>query len=95
MSILVDREKICPFLLRCFWSLNKNNISSSYRNQFPANQVQIYTWKDATLKELVELLQQELTVTREEDVSIHFSLVYADRSGDNIVKQVGVFTLCI
>ena len=86
----IDRSKVCPFLLRCFWNINRkilqiflkytpshyvpiyilccNNISfldHNYENDYnntindvyPKNEVQIYTWKDATLREISDLIR--------------------------------------
>ena len=44
---VVDREKICPFLLRCFWKLEGHHSVLEYaqapRGVFPPNEMQIYT----------------------------------------------------
>ena len=43
----IDRTKVCPLLLRCFWNINKHNPSSDYKKSangftYPANEVVSY-----------------------------------------------------
>ncbi|TQD87677.1 hypothetical protein C1H46_026765 [Malus baccata] len=47
----VDREKTCPLLLRVFTKTgsHRTNADFAVRGKEPKDEVQIYTWKDATL----------------------------------------------
>merc|ERR1719481_1465145 len=55
----VDREKTCPLLLRVFCNQARHNNMSEYmRGSTPQNELQIYTWMDATLKELTGLIKE-------------------------------------
>ena len=52
---IIDREKNCPFLLRCFWRVHAFRPDFEYRQILtnpPSQEIQIYTWLDATLGEL-------------------------------------------
>uniref|UniRef100_A0A1I7XTC4 18 kDa Sin3-associated polypeptide n=1 Tax=Heterorhabditis bacteriophora TaxID=37862 RepID=A0A1I7XTC4_HETBA len=41
----VDREKICPLLLRVFCANGRHNPIADYtRGNVPANELQMYTW---------------------------------------------------
>lgn len=44
----LDREKLCPMLLRVFCANNRHNPQSEYTNRnggtVPANELQMYTW---------------------------------------------------
>ncbi|XP_060674252.1 uncharacterized protein LOC107430153 isoform X2 [Ziziphus jujuba] len=53
----VDREKTCPLLLRVFTKLGGHHSEEDFavRGKEPKDEVQIYTWKDATLRELTDL----------------------------------------
>jgi hypothetical protein len=87
----VDREKTCPFLLRCYFSLNRTNNANAYKlAQRPGNEVQLYTWKNATFNEIISLLQEAIPDAKKKNNSYKFSIVYPDRTGTNVVKLVCV-----
>lgn len=87
-SSRVNREKTTPMLIRCFWTWNDPNVVDCYRNgKLPPNEVQIYTWKDASLKEITELLSESLSSIKG-SVAIHFSIIYPDRTGKNVMRPV-------
>ncbi|PKI49565.1 hypothetical protein CRG98_030058 [Punica granatum] len=54
----VEREKTCPLLLRVFTKSGGHNSKEEFavRGKEPKDEVQIYTWKDATLRELTDLV---------------------------------------
>lgn len=56
----------------------------------PANEIQIYTWPDATLKEISELVKDVLVpnYNKQRNSTLLFALVYPDRSGTHVIKQV-------
>ncbi|KAJ9582506.1 hypothetical protein L9F63_003199 [Diploptera punctata] len=55
----VDREKTCPLLLRVFCNTGRHhNILDYSRGNVPANELQIYTWMDATLREITSLVKE-------------------------------------
>jgi len=89
-KLKVNREKITPMLIKCFWTLNNPNTTDSYRNNsnLPANEVQIYTWKDATLHEIKQLLSNSLDMFNDNTITIHFSIIYPDRTGNNVMRPV-------
>jgi histone deacetylase complex subunit SAP18 len=88
----IDRLKICPLLLRCFWRMHRNNALSEYRNThndiFPAQEIQIYTWQDATLREISEILKDVIAPARDKNSYLQFSLVFTDRSGQQVMRPV-------
>jgi len=53
------------------------------------DEVQIYTWKNATLKELTELIKGVRPAARRKDAKLSFAFVYPDKRGANVVRQVG------
>ena len=93
----VNRVKQCPTLLRCFWKLHRSNSINSYRmasqGQLPNQEVQIYTWPDATLKELCELLQGVIPNAGNENAKLLLSLVFIDVNGNFGMRQVRIHTI--
>ena len=91
----IDRSKSCPHLLRLFWKNNRNNPQLEYKSvsqgKFPSNEIQIYTWPDATLREISDLLKSTVAVARQRHVTLSFDLVYPDRNGVHVVRHVSDF----
>lgn len=55
----------------------------------PAEEVQVYSWFDANLREISEHIQKELELTRKRDTQLDFSLFYPDYSGGFRRKFLG------
>jgi len=87
----VDREKTCPMLLRVFHSKGRHNRPDDFaRNQTPDNELQVYTWMDATLKEITNLVRGVNPETRKKGTEFHFAIVYQDtRMNRYRVKEIG------
>lgn len=78
-KFVVDREKTCPLLLRVFCSQQRHNNMSEYmKGQTPQNELQIYTWMDATLKELTGLIKEVNPESRRRGTYFDFAIVYPD-----------------
>ena len=56
--------------------------------KFPQNEIQIYTWPDATLSEIGDLLKSTVPIARQRNVTLSFELVYPDRNGVHVVRHV-------
>lgn len=91
-TVEIDRSKACPHLLRLFWKSNRNNPQLEYKSvahgKFPANEIQIYTWPDATLREISDLLKSTVSIARQRHVTLSFDLVYPDRNGVHVIRHV-------
>ncbi|XP_070569145.1 histone deacetylase complex subunit SAP18-like [Ptychodera flava] len=76
----VDREKTCPLLLRVFCNYNSHHRLTEYgrANMVPANELQIYTWLDASLKELSSLVKEVNPDARRRGTLFDFAVVYPD-----------------
>ncbi|KAK9827892.1 hypothetical protein WJX74_008041 [Apatococcus lobatus] len=87
----IDREKTCPLLLRVFPAINGHHRLDDYqtRGQEPAGEVQVYTWPDATLRELTDLVKEVKSEARRTTAKFEFAFVYPDRRGRNVLRQVG------
>nr|CAD7444689.1 unnamed protein product [Timema bartmani] len=79
----VDREKTCPLLLRVFCNTGRHhNIMDYNRGNVPANELQIYTWMDATLREITSLVKEVNPDSRRKGTYFDFSLVSPDQPSD-------------
>lgn len=54
------------------------------------DEVQIYTWKDATLKELSSLIKEVYPQARHKEVKFSFRLIYTDLRGKFVGKELGI-----
>uniref|UniRef100_A0A8D9BNU5 18 kDa Sin3-associated polypeptide n=1 Tax=Cacopsylla melanoneura TaxID=428564 RepID=A0A8D9BNU5_9HEMI len=90
----VDREKTCPLLLRVFTNFGKHNNVSDYTNGFPPNQLQIYTWMDATLRELTNLIREVNPEAQQRGTCFYFTLLTPERGTSRFhVRDIGQ-TIC-
>ena len=55
---------------------------------YPNQEVQIYTWRDATLRELCVLLQDIIPGANETNSLLTFSLVFVDQNGNYGIRSV-------
>ncbi|EWM23350.1 histone deacetylase complex subunit sap18 [Nannochloropsis gaditana] len=89
---LIDREKVTPSLLRVFWKEHGHNSDLDYGRdgkQLPGRQLHFYTWPDATLKELSQLLKDVVPCARRRGSRMEFSLVYPGPEGRTRMRMVG------
>ncbi|KAG4076503.1 hypothetical protein HA402_005966 [Bradysia odoriphaga] len=93
----VDREKImwlptCPLLLRVFCSTGRHHSTSEFgHGNVPSNELQIYTWQDATLQELTTLVRDVNPETRRKGTYFDFALVQPEQFGPGYrMRDIGV-----
>lgn len=96
----VDRERTCPFLLPIFVRQGDHSPPTAYHglegvpSDLHVSEMHIYTWEDATLLELAELVRERIEDVRTKRAfrdeagpatkrfpDQHFCLVYPDREG--------------
>lgn len=87
----VNREKICPFLLKVFYKENDfNSLEDFNYSIFPSNkELHIYTWMDASLRELTMLVKEAVEASRKKDAVLNFSFLFPDSKGKFQRKEVG------
>ncbi|MEE6472688.1 hypothetical protein FKM82_009694 [Ascaphus truei] len=88
----IDREKTCPLLLRVFTTNNgrHHRMDEFSRGNVPSSELQIYTWMDATLKELTSLVKEVYPEARKKGTHFNFAIVYPDPKRPNYrVKEIG------
>ncbi|EDO43580.1 predicted protein [Nematostella vectensis] len=90
----LNRQRTCPLLLRVFCNQGRHHRVDEYsRNSLPTNELQVYTWKDATLKELMSLVKEVNPDARRKGTGFSFATVFPDqRRGGYIMKEIGVTT---
>lgn len=73
----VDRSKACPFLLRCFVFHDKAPDADLFvdPNNLPED-FHVYTWRDATLRELTELVKEVDQPARRNGAILEFYLAF-------------------
>lgn len=90
----IDRQKSVPLLLRVFIKNGSHHTAEDFQGHEPTkDEIQIYTWKDASLRELTELVKGVKAAARARDARLSFSFVYPDTSGKNVVRYVGTVSI--
>lgn len=81
----------CPLLLRVFLSRGRHHSPNEYaRGNVPADELQIYTWMDATLKELTGLVKEVNIEARRKGTFFDFALVFPDvRTSGYRMRDIG------
>mmetsp|Transcript_6379 Transcript_6379/g.14166 ORF Transcript_6379/g.14166 Transcript_6379/m.14166 type:complete len:192 (-) Transcript_6379:895-1470(-) len=92
-AFVVDREKSCPLLIRVFVKPGGHHRLDAFavRGKEPSEaEIQIYTWMDASLRELSDLIKEVQPRARGRMTRLSFAFVYPDRRGRNVMRQVGL-----
>ncbi|PON37385.1 Sin3 associated polypeptide p [Parasponia andersonii] len=66
-----------------------SNDDFAVRGKEPKDEVQIYTWKDATLREITDLVKEVAPAARRRNAKLSFAFVYPDKRGRFLVREVG------
>lgn len=94
----INREKTCPLLMRVFPRQAGHHKLEDFadRNNLP-EEIAIYTWMDADLRELSDLIKDVQPAARNRSARISFAFVYPDRRGRNVMRQVRLinFAECV
>ncbi len=69
----VDRAVTTPFLLRVY--VGHSFSERDFEGRAPASELHLYTWRDATLRELAELIKGVDESARTKDQDLFFSIV--------------------
>lgn len=87
----VDRQRTCPMYVRIFCRINGHHTANEFgpKRQPIDDELVVYTWKDATLGELADLIKEVNEESRRKEVTFDFQLVYADLRGHFMFKPMG------
>ncbi|ORY08136.1 SAP18-domain-containing protein [Basidiobolus meristosporus CBS 931.73] len=91
-KIVIEREKTTPFLVRVFCKAGEHHRIKDFDfDKSPVeDEVQLYAWKDTTLKELSMLLKQNHPEYERRDTKFSFRIIYQDNlRGRFIPKDIG------
>ncbi|KAK9717137.1 hypothetical protein K7432_006412 [Basidiobolus ranarum] len=91
-KVVVDREKTTPFLVRLFCKAGEHHRIKDYDlEKTPVtDEIQLYAWKDTTLKELTMLLKEHNPEYVRRDTRFSFKIIYQDNlRGRFIPKDIG------
>jgi histone deacetylase complex subunit SAP18 len=77
------------WLLHCADNSNDYEYKNAAQDILPKNEVQIYTWPDATLREITTLLKDVIPTARQRNASLNYCIVYPDKRGVHVIRQVG------
>ncbi|KAK0421376.1 hypothetical protein QR680_015206 [Steinernema hermaphroditum] len=84
----VDREKVCPLLLRIFPANGRHNPISEYaRGHTPINELQIYTWMDCTLRELTHLIKDVNPDARRRGTLFEFAIISPEHNSPRFISR--------
>ncbi|OQR81575.1 hypothetical protein THRCLA_23340 [Thraustotheca clavata] len=89
--VVIERESTCPTLIRVFCGASHHR-PDDYNNMNEtaiANELHIYTWMDATLREITGLVQDANEDARKSS-RLAYSIVFPDRRGKYTLKKAGV-----
>lgn len=77
-SEFTDHKQRCPFLLRVFVRTNGQLRREEFTDpqRLPDEELQVYTWMDATLSELASLIMEVDPAPRRRRANLRFSTVY-------------------
>ncbi|KAI9203048.1 Sin3 associated polypeptide p18-domain-containing protein [Polychytrium aggregatum] len=92
-AVVVDREKTAPFLIRVFFGLRHRRPDDYDRlDLLKEAEMHIWTWKDATLRELTSLISEKHPDCLASNHRISFKVVYPNlvRDGRYTFKDAGV-----
>eukprot|EP00038_Savillea_parva_P022613 m.38124 g.38124 ORF g.38124 m.38124 type:complete len:245 (-) comp5615_c0_seq2:1079-1813(-) len=93
----IDREKRCPFLLRVFVRTNGplRVVDFADPARLPEDELQVYTWLDATLAELASLVLEVEAAPRRARAVLRFATVFRPQTGrgDPVLRELGRLTV--
>lgn len=61
---------------------------AEFAKELPTNELMMYTWEDATLRELTDLIKSAAPAAKRQNARLEFALVYPDKKGRNVMRQV-------
>jgi len=90
-KLFVSREKTTPFLVKVFVRTGGHHRDEDFsvRERVPKDELHIYTWRDANLRELTNLVKEVNPAAKKRDVRLSFAFVYPDKRGRMVLKEVG------
>ncbi|KAL5195506.1 Histone deacetylase complex subunit SAP18 [Glycine soja] len=78
----INHKKTRPLLLIVFTKIGSHHSMEDFvvRGKESKDEVQIYTWKDATLRELTNLVKEVALTARRRNAKLSFAFVFPDKN---------------
>lgn len=91
-NVIEHQFQTCPLLLRVFCSTGRHHSPSEFQHgNVPSNELQIYTWQDATLRELTALVRDVNPETRRKGTYFDFAFVSPEPFNPGYrMREIGV-----
>ena len=80
-SLVINRTETCPTLIRTFYQKNSHHPIADYVKEFPSPEIYLYTWPDATLRELAHTLVRSAKLGDVKTMSFHMVLPDLENGG--------------
>eukprot|EP01132_Coremiostelium_polycephalum_P000439 gene439-555_t len=88
----LNREKVCPLLLRVFIKEDSFHSPDEFKSRSVVpekDEIQVYTWKNSTLREITTLIKEVNLNARKKESKLNFAFIYPDTKGVFQIKQIG------
>ena len=89
---IVNRLEICPTLIRAFYKKDIHHSASDYVTEFPSPEIYVYTWKDATLREISYTIIRTTKLNEIKSLSFQFVCPNFNEGGWDM-KDLGIIDL--
>ncbi|CBZ52522.1 conserved hypothetical protein [Neospora caninum Liverpool] len=92
-ALMVDRCTTPPFLLRVFYKVDDQHSFEQFqqRGREPVeDELQVYAWMDSKLREIAYLVKDVCWEARDRHAVWKFRLVYPDKTGKNVIADIGL-----
>lgn len=87
----VNRLETCPSLIRVFYQKSAHHTIADFVKSFPSPEIYLYTWADATLKELAYTIAKSIAGSNETIQKLSVKMLEPDlNEGGWIVRALGV-----
>ena len=86
----IDRAKLCPFLLKTYIKENGEHTLKQFEEDnvdLLADEVQIYTWFDADLREITDLLKETVPAAKDKNAMLEYHVIYPNPHGKGLLKK--------
>ena len=88
--IHIDRSKACPFLLKVYPKYKGEHSLKQFEindKELLADEIHLYTWSDASLRELTDLLKEFVPEAKQKDSILEYYVVYPNPHGKGYLKK--------
>ena len=93
-SDAINRVETCPTLIRVFYQRSAHHSITDFMKSFPSPEIYVYTWEDATLKEISYTISKSIANKDEIIQAMSIKMLEPNlNDGGWIIKPLGVVDL--